>query len=307
MGEVKQFYTMADVIKILPTIDWLWPGWLPRGLITLCVGVPGIGKTSLGLAVVQSVIEAKKWPDDAPGPTVPQRIVWCDTESRQAILASRITAWGLPADQFVLPLDDSLGTLELNNPVHRKQLEQVLGCAQPALLVVDSLSGAHQLDENSAREMKGLCQYLAELAKKYYISILAIHHVRKAHIKEDARIDLDRIRGSSMFRQLFVCIWVIQEMGGELRLEVRKTNIGDIPDSLGLVLTECGVEFTEAAELRGDKLDQALSFLRSTLSAKPLAFENIEIVAKQNDISRRQLYKAKRILGAKTVRDGWVL
>lgn len=301
-----QVCTMADVIRLLPSIEWLWSGWLPRGLITLLIGVPGVGKTSLGLEIARCVVEPRRWPDDAPGPSKPHKVIWCDTESAQAVVASRIAVWGLPAEKFVLPLADPLETFCLHDKSHQAALETRIRSEQPDLIVLDSLSGAHRLDENSAQQMKPLCEYIAGIAKDYHIGLLAIHHVRKAHIGEDARINLDRVRGSSVFIQFFRSILAMQEIGGALEFSVRKLNMGEKPDPVGIVIHEYGLDFIEAPELKGEPLDQALEFLRCTLTTIPMPVREIVIPkARSEGIGKRQLYKAKRILGVQGSRNGW--
>ena len=43
-------------------VDWLWPGWLPRGELTLLAGAPKTGKTTLALSVASILSRAGKWP-----------------------------------------------------------------------------------------------------------------------------------------------------------------------------------------------------------------------------------------------------
>ena len=57
--------TRASDVTIRP-IDWLWEGYLPRGMLTLLAGLPGCGKSTLTLAIAGTVTSAGRWPDGAP-------------------------------------------------------------------------------------------------------------------------------------------------------------------------------------------------------------------------------------------------
>ncbi|HKZ42659.1 MAG TPA: AAA family ATPase, partial [Candidatus Hodarchaeales archaeon] len=83
--------TAADLASKLPTIRWLWPGWLPIGFVTILAGNPGVGKSMCALELARSVIEPADWPDRVKGPTNQGYVLWCDTESSQALLSERIT------------------------------------------------------------------------------------------------------------------------------------------------------------------------------------------------------------------------
>lgn len=39
-GAAMQFPALHDLARDLPPISWLWPGWIPRGMLTLLGAVP---------------------------------------------------------------------------------------------------------------------------------------------------------------------------------------------------------------------------------------------------------------------------
>jgi putative DNA primase/helicase len=47
-------------------VDWLWPGRIAAGRVTLLVGDPGLGKSLLALDVAARVTNAQPWPDAPP-------------------------------------------------------------------------------------------------------------------------------------------------------------------------------------------------------------------------------------------------
>src|SRR5262249_45612603 len=48
-------------------VRWLWPGWLPRGKITVLDGDPGLGKSTLLLDLAARVSAGRAMPDGSPG------------------------------------------------------------------------------------------------------------------------------------------------------------------------------------------------------------------------------------------------
>ena len=57
--------SLEDIAHDLRPITWLWPGWLPIGMITLLAARPGTGKSLLALDIAARVIQGAPWPDAA--------------------------------------------------------------------------------------------------------------------------------------------------------------------------------------------------------------------------------------------------
>src|SRR5580700_3133822 len=53
----------ASEIEARP-VQWLWPGRISRGKVTMLAGHPGLGKSQLALAVAAIVTAAGAWPVD---------------------------------------------------------------------------------------------------------------------------------------------------------------------------------------------------------------------------------------------------
>ena len=47
-------------------IDWLWPGRIPRGKLTLLIGDPEGGKSYTTIGLAACVTTGRAWPDGAP-------------------------------------------------------------------------------------------------------------------------------------------------------------------------------------------------------------------------------------------------
>lgn len=100
----------ADAVAIVPVgslldapltefesepIDWLWYAWLPRGVVTLMDGNPGVSKSTLVADLVARITTGREWPDGTPATRGPGRVMWITTEDDPGrVLRPRIEAAG---------------------------------------------------------------------------------------------------------------------------------------------------------------------------------------------------------------------
>lgn len=75
-------------------IEWAWPGWLPRGVVTVLDGNPGVSKSTLVADLVARMTTGGEWPDGASIDR-PARAMWITTEDDPGrVLRPRIEAAG---------------------------------------------------------------------------------------------------------------------------------------------------------------------------------------------------------------------
>ena len=65
-GPASAFASLDQLSAGIPPVSWLWPGWIPRGMITLLCAAPGAGKSYLALDLARRLIAGLPWPDGAP-------------------------------------------------------------------------------------------------------------------------------------------------------------------------------------------------------------------------------------------------
>ncbi|MGQ0636341.1 MAG: AAA family ATPase [Planctomycetaceae bacterium] len=69
--ESPEYAVIQDLPRIEPTpVDWLWPGRIPLGKLTLLVGDAGVGKSLLTLDMAARISRGRPWPD---APQTPQK------------------------------------------------------------------------------------------------------------------------------------------------------------------------------------------------------------------------------------------
>jgi hypothetical protein len=296
--------TWADLDRFFGPIEWEWGGWIPRGFLTLLVGESGVGKSILALHFCALFLGANGlWPDstDVSGPT--GDVLWVEAEAAQWLNWERARSWGLPVERIRTPFGDPMHEVQLENPAHRKAIERAVRRSEVRFVVVDSLSGASQGDENSI-EILSVVKWLAALARDAGKAILLLHHLRKAGLLDaSGRSELARVRGHSSIVQptrVVLALDTPDPLDPETRrLRVVKNNIGPLPPPLGLRITDRGVLFCDAPQApdRTSALEQAVEALKAILSNGPRLVQDIRDDLDDLSISWRTARRAKQHVG----------
>lgn len=163
-------------------IEWLWPAWLPRGVVTLMDGNPGVSKSTLVADLVARITTGTPWPDGAPATTPPGRVMWITTEDDPGrVLRPRIEAAGGDASlvRFV--------TSEVVFPGAEIPFREltVARAAEPlglALVILDPLFSHIDAKVKSiadAEMRQGVMNPLNRVAEAARVGILVVRHYNK--------------------------------------------------------------------------------------------------------------------------------
>ncbi len=304
-------------------LRWLWPGWLARGALTLLASSPGEGKSAVALEVIRCVTgQSKTWPDGGfcglsglcGAPATPatqaaqETVILVETEAAEAIWRSRVAAWGIDTSRLRVfeSKNGEMGMAPLQ--LEREEDLLALDCAvtktHPALVVIDSLSGAHGGDENTAA-MRSLMLKLARIARDSQAAILAVHHFRKARGAESNSAALDRLRGSSSIGQVARCVWAIDrpDPGDPRRRLVQvKNNLAPMPEAVGFTIGATGVSFGKAPKPT-TQAESAAEFIRTLLAAAPLGAAEARRQCREVGYGDKTVWNATRILGIVKTRE----
>lgn len=300
----------AEVDDLLSELTWLWPGHIPNGLLSMLVGVDGIGKSKVAVQLLSSVLLGTPWPDGSkPDPDLQTRsVVYLDTEGSHAVNRARIRSAGIPLDRVIWPVDprtgDRLSEIRLDDARSLDLLRRAAIQYRPALIVVDALRGAMGGDENSSRDVLGI-KALAKIARDTGTAVLLLHHRGKQ--KPDSTkgvIEVDDIRGSTAIRQFCRAIMALDEPDPDderKRLRWLKLTVGDKPPEIGVIHDGDSIRFypsAPAVQRKETTVDRAVDWLRTALAhgARP-ASELIE-EAEAVGISKASLFRARERLGA---------
>ena len=234
--EIAPLASWADLAQSAHPLQWDWPGWLPRGFITMLAGEPGVGKSLLLLRLAGCYICGWPWPDRAPC-TSRGRVLWCEAEGAQSLNLARAQEWHVPLDGLITPSRDPLHAFSLRSEQDCNALATIARRDDVAVVFIDSLSGALGGHAENSSSNLAIMAWLAELARDTGKPVLVTHHLRKAR-SAGATLDLDRVRGSTALYQVTRMVWGLQEVQARGQrwpvLSVLKDNLAQPPQPLVL-------------------------------------------------------------------------
>lgn len=187
-GEKVSVISLATVEP--RTIDWLWPGRIPRGMLTLLVGNAGEGKSLFSIFIAARFSRGLSLPDSPPDSKTKCKTLFILGEDPIAeAVRPRADANGADPSNIIV-FDDAkfnLGNIG--------SLRRTVGVnPDVGLIVIDPLSSflppkTRYFEDPSIRQA---LQPLASLAEETGVAVLLIAHLRKA----EAEAAIFRVAGS---------------------------------------------------------------------------------------------------------------
>jgi putative DNA primase/helicase len=314
----------ASDVDVKP-IDWLWPGWLPKGKLIILAGQAGTGKTTLALSLAATITAGGQFPDGftcAPG----NILMWSGEDAPDDTLVPRLKASGAELERAYFiqgaviggsrrPFDPATDILKLEAEAQR------LG--EVSLLIIDPVVNAVSGDINKANEVRRGLQPLVDFGERNNCAVLGVSHFKKGSAGSHA---LERVIGSQAFGALARMVLVAAQKEGQEKRVLARAKCNIAPDHGGFEYaiqqaTIEGMETTYAAwgnpiegtareifgdveEEAGGALDEAVSFLRELLAHGEVPQKDIESDAESQGHSSRTLRRAKKELKVKSRKDG---
>jgi len=181
-------------------LDFVWPGFL-AGTVGALVAPGGTGKSYFALQAAMSVAceEADLL---RLKPKYHGQVVYLAAEDPEPVLIRRLHSIG----QYLSPVAREIVAENLTiEPVLGKRIDIMQDrhlryladyCAEVRLIVLDTLSRFHSLDENSNSDMSRVVSALEYLADQTGSAILYLHHVSKFSAREN-QTDQQSARGAA--------------------------------------------------------------------------------------------------------------
>ena len=258
---------MSDVVA--EEIDWLWPGRIPIGMLTLVFGDGGVGKSQLSLALASHITHGRPWPDDPKGKVTKGKVILVQCEdSLKHTVRPRVDASGCdPARVIALTgikrHDGNESAFELR--AHMDALAYAVTKAKDVrLVVIDPISAfLGGADECKNAEVRQILSPLGQLAEKHQFAVIMVHHVNKGSgVKA-----MYRASGSLAFINAARIAWfVCKDPDSETRcyLAPVKCNIGPTPSAMAFSAEKQAIRF-EAAPIVGLSANSILAQERKLL------------------------------------------
>ena len=163
---------------------WLWYPLIPRGALTLVIGQPATGKTTLLAWLAARLSRGDTLPNYSghPRPVVrqePEFVAWYDSESTGGAFRRRLEAAGADLDMVSYASPDTATTLDAVDAI-KADLNAMP--TLPALVVFDTLGGflTGKTALESMSDMRRLLRPLAAIADETGTAVVLLHHEGKA-------------------------------------------------------------------------------------------------------------------------------
>jgi putative DNA primase/helicase len=330
----------SDVVP--ERINWLWPGRIAVGKLTLIGGQPGFGKSQLTMAVAACVSNGSAWPcNEGHAPCGAIVLLSAEDGVKDTIVPRLIAAGADMANVFIVTgVTNARGrkTFDLKADVDLLEAK-VREIGNVRLIVIDPISAyMGGADGHNNVEIRGVLEPISEMADRLRVAVVAVTHFNKRGVSNQGV--LERFIGSIAFiaaaRAAFAVIPDDEIEGRALFLQV-KNNIAPPQKGLAFRRRETFVsdgitsskidwdpeyvdqsadEALSAAEVNSTTVTakaQAIEFLRTVLADGPMFVKKIEeqaieaglLVCGDAIAQDKPIREARKALGVVPKKDGF--
>lgn len=322
---------MADV-EMRP-IDWLWPGRIAQGKLTLIAGEPGTGKSMLSAALATHVTRGTAFPFEREA-CPSGRVLYLQAEDDLSdTLKPRLDAAGADTDKIaaiqsvltrgsikrMLALDTDMPAIEAALDKHPNEYR---------LIIIDPIS-AYMGKANSQlnAEVRTVLAPLAELAEKHRVAVIGITHFNKGggNTKRTLHRVMDSIAFTAAARSAYAVVNDPDDEARRLMLPI-KNNIGidrggyayyiqtkslfpQRPDmQTPYVQWDLSGKVTDSVDdvmdrSAGDSLDIAKRFIRQFLGETQKKSTELMDAGMDSGIAEKTMKRARKALEVKVKKD----
>lgn len=298
--------SLRQVAARHPAVAWLWPGWLPKSMLSLVAARPGAGKSHWVLDLVRVLQQGGTWPDGAQAEQ--GSTVWIEGEGISQEIMERAEALGIDPDAMWMIEASDGQILDLTEAAWKDEVIETVAAVKPRMVVVDSLSTISPNGQDRSEQVTPLLVWLVGLARWSGAAVVLVHHLRKANGAQMAfpLVTLDDIRGSGQIVAQSRSIVAVNVMGYELaaprRLEVLKKTIsrGADPKPLGMTAVKENelvrrFEYGDAPAVDGGTArDDCGEWLVDLLEDGPMALKNILQAGDLMGFNKSLIWRARK-------------
>jgi hypothetical protein len=305
-------------------IKWVWRGRLAAGKLSLPIGDPGVGKSTVVIDIVCRITRGSDWPDGGTAP-LGNVIVLASEDSLADTVRPRVDSHNGDASRIHVLKAVRSGNVERPFSLDKdlSQLEVAIRTiGNVRVIVVDALSdylGSTNTWKDT--EIRSVLVPVKDLAERYGIAVIGIVHLSK----DGERKAIYRALGSIGFVALARSVFAFGTDKNDPDRRIMacvKSNLGPMPPSLAFTIVEqngIGVVEWEAEPVDIDadtllssakigrpsqKRDRAKDFLECILADGEVPAETVREAAEEQGISEKTLQRAKDALGVESRKEG---
>ena len=172
---------LSDVVP--ERVTWLWDGRIPLGKLTILDGDPGLGKSTLSLALAANVSRGTPLPGSTE-PSKPAGVVLLSAEDDLAdTIRPRLDAAGADVTRILalrtVPGDDEMPP---SIPADLDVLERAIARVDARLVVIDPLMAFLDADVDGHKDqsVRRALHRLSKLAEDTRTAVVVVRHLNKA-------------------------------------------------------------------------------------------------------------------------------
>lgn len=317
------------------SVNWLWPGWLPRGKLVVLEGDPGTGKSTLALDLAARLSTGRPMPDGAQLEGAESVVMLTAEDGLADTVRPRLEAAGGDANRVVIvtSVRDPEGAIRMPSiPGDVPAVASLVRTESAGLVVVDVLNAfLHgQVDSYKDQDVRKALAPLSAMAEETGCTVLVLRHLSKGGGTKAIYRGMGSI-GIAGAARVVLLAGVDPSTEDRRVLACSKSNLGPEPTSLGYSLANDPAHGAGRIQWHGDSkhtsadllataeddndgaLDQAKEFLLDVLGDGPIPTKDLSTKAKELQISDRTLKRARASLKVKSSpaaggpRNGWML
>lgn len=311
-ADIDDIATAADLVLAQAGVEWVWEGWMQKGVLTLLAAEPGVGKTRFGLDLCRRAHLGLPWPDGRPmNLPVGSTTLWVPADNNHSELAEIPPKFGFPPSAIYLNTSksDLYGGTELTTPEQLGRLEFHIRCVNPGLVFIDTITNTSDYKSHDTSDAKKQYKPLQEIAKRTGVPIVCVTHLNAAGKTVGRRAD-EKVRIAIRLEK--------PDPDGQpnrRKLWVTKSN-SVMPAPLGVTMGDSGNEYDNDPPKApdddqprafvggvanqhggpGERLNECMAWLYDFVDGDPQRVSHIRQLGATRNFSPKLLYKARDAL-----------
>lgn len=246
---------LAEVVA--ERVTWLWPGYLPAGKLAVLEGDPGVGKSTLTMAIAAAMTGGPSLPGGAAMSSAPVVVVTYEDGIADTVKPRLEAAGGDPGAIYAI---QSVNDRPVTIPDDVPEVTAQVAAMGAKLVIIDPAGAAFgaSTDTYVDSDVRRALAPLARMAEETQATVLLVRHLRKAARVPAVMAGAASI-GIAAAARTVLGVYRDPTNPSHCVLAIVKCNLAERASSLGFRLcsTDSGVarvEWTGASTMSADAL-----------------------------------------------------